>query len=360
MYGGMSSLQDNTKGNVLIVDDETNICTLISDYLQLNGFHTAIANAVDQALDILKTAKFDCILSDIKMPQKTGLDLLRTVRNMYGDKAFILFTGNAEINTAVTSMQEGAYDFLLKPIQLKQLLVSITNALEKKRLKVELENYQKNLEKLVEQRTAQINQAMKALETSHLDTINRLCQAAEYRDDETGYHVLRISKYCDILARGLGLSEEDTWLLTKASPLHDIGKIGIPDSVLLKPGKLGVDEFDVMKRHTIIGGAILKNASSKVLRVAEQVALTHHEKWDGNGYPNKLKEEDIPLMGRITAVADVFDALTMKRVYKPAFSIEKSVEIITEGRGSHFDPNVVDIFMKNLDEIVRVKKEYND
>ncbi len=348
------------KGNVLIVDDENSICTLISDYLQMNGFNCAVANAVEQALGILEKIPIDCILSDIKMPNRTGLDLLRSVRSSYGDKAFILFTGNAEINTAVTSMQEGAYDFLLKPIQLKQLLVSITNALEKKRLRDEIENYQKNLERLVEQRTAQINQAMKALEVSHLDTINRLCQAAEYRDDETGYHVLRISKYCEILARGLNMSDEETWLLTKASPLHDIGKIGIPDSVLLKPGRLTVEEFEVMKRHATIGGAILRNATSKVSRVAEQVALTHHEKWNGSGYPNQLKGEEIPLMGRVTAVADVFDALTMKRCYKPAFSIEKSAEIINEGNGNHFDPKVIEIFNSNFEEMVRVKHEYTD
>ncbi len=348
-----------SKGNILIVDDEQSICTVICDYLRLQGYNCASANAVDAAIQILQTAEsVDCILSDIKMPGKTGIDLLREVKTYWPEMAVILFTGNAEIHTAVSSMQDGAYDFILKPIQLKQVINSITNALEKKRLKLEVRNYQRNLENLVLERTTQIKEAMLALEGSHLDTINRLCQAAEYRDDETGHHVLRISKYCEVLARGIGFSEEDNWLLSKASPLHDIGKIGIPDSILLKPGRLTADEFEIMKKHAEIGGQILKNATSKVLQVAETVAISHHEKWDGSGYPKGLRGEQIPLMGRITAVADVFDALTMKRCYKPPFTLETSVNIITDGRGKHFDPRIVDIFIAHLPEFVAIQKDY--
>ncbi len=350
-----------SKGNILIVDDEPAICTVICDYLRLQGYNCASTNNVDSALQILQTTQgVDCILSDIKMPGKTGIDLLREVKTYWPEMAVILFTGNAEIQTAVSSMQDGAYDFILKPIQLRQLIHSITSAMEKKRLKLELRSYQKNLENLVRERTSQIKDAMAALEGSHLDTINRLCQAAEYRDDETGYHVLRISKYCEVLARGYGLSEEENWLLSKASPLHDIGKIGIPDSILLKPGRLSVEEFEVMKKHAEIGGEILKNADSKVLQVAETVAMTHHEKWDGSGYPNGLMGEAIPLMGRITALADVFDALTMKRCYKPAFSLEASANIIYEGKGKHFDPRIVDIFTNSMNEFVAIQRDYSN
>lgn len=348
------------RGNILVVDDESSICDIICDYLRLQGYNCASVNGVDPAIDFLRGHFIDCILSDIKMPGKTGLELLRSVRTYYPEMAVILFTGNAEIQTAVRSMQEGASDFILKPIQLKQVNRSINSALEKKRLKRELSNYQKNLENLVMERTSQINDAMRALESSHIDTINRLCHAAEYRDDETGYHVLRISKYCEILAKGMGLGEEETWYLMKASPLHDIGKIGIPDSILLKPGKLSSEEFAVMKKHTEIGGEILKNANSKVLQVAEQVALSHHEKWNGTGYPRGLSGEAIPLMGRITAVADVFDALTMKRCYKPAFSLDTSVNIILEGRGAHFDPGIVDVFVSHLHDFVRIHREYSE
>jgi putative two-component system response regulator len=201
---------------------------------------------------------------------------------------------------------------------------------------------------------------MRALEDSHTDTINRLCHAAEYRDDETGFHVMRISKYCEILARELKLSEDDVFLLGKASPLHDIGKIGIPDNILLKQGKLTSVEFDLMKRHAEIGGEILKNAKSRVLRVAEVVACTHHEKWDGSGYPKGLKGKNIPIMGRITALADVFDALTMKRCYKPAFTLETSANIITQGSGGHFDPDVVNAFSRRFRDFINVHKEYAD
>ena len=350
-----------SKGSILIVDDEPSICTVICDYLRLQGYRCDSANEVDTALKILQADRnIDCILSDIKMPGRSGIDLLREVKTYWPEMAVILFTGNAEIQTAVSSMQDGAYDFILKPIQLKQVIHSITNALEKKRLKNEVRNYQKNLENLVQERTVQIKETMSLLEVSHLDTINRLCQAAEYRDDETGYHVLRISKYCEVLAKGFGFSEADTWLLSKASPLHDIGKIGIPDSILLKPARLTAEEFEIMKKHAEIGGEILKNASSKVLQVAEMVAMTHHEKWDGSGYPNGLMGENIPIMGRITALADVFDALTMKRCYKPAFSIEDSAHIILEGRGKHFDPKIVEIFCDRMKEFTTIHQEFCD
>jgi putative two-component system response regulator len=352
--------QSATKGNILIVDDEESICDIISDYLQLRGFCCLTSNSVDGALKILNSTKIDCILSDIKMPGRSGLDLLKLVSSKWPDLAVILITGHGEINTAVTAMQEGAYDFILKPIQLEHVTKSVLNALEKQKLKEELKNYQKNLEELVEKRTEQINETLKALKSSHLETIHILANAAEYRDDETGSHVLRISKYCEILARWMRLKKEHVWMITKASPLHDIGKIGIPDSILLKPAPLTSAEFEIMKTHPVIGKEILKNAKSNLLKIAEQIAYSHHEKWDGSGYPLSLSEEQIPLSGRITALADVFDALTMKRCYKPAFSLEKSIEIMREGKGSHFDPEIMDAFLDSLESINEVYNIYKD
>ncbi len=345
---------------ILIVDDEESICDIISDYLQLREYNCLTANSVDAAVNILNQKSVDCIVSDIKMPGLSGLDLLKIVMSDWPDLAVILITGHGEINTAVTAMQEGAYDFILKPIQLEHITKSVMNALEKKKLKEELKNYQKNLEDLVEKRTAQINGTLRALKSSHLETINILANAAEFRDDETGSHVLRISKYCEILAKGLNMSKEQVWMITKASPLHDIGKIGIPDSILLKPAPLTSAEFEIMKTHPVIGTAILKNTKSNLLKVAEQIAESHHEKWDGSGYPKGLSGEEIPIAGRITALADVFDALTMKRCYKPAFSIEKSTEIMREGRGTHFDPKIIDVFFEHLDEIISVYNTYKD
>lgn len=351
---------DENKGSILIVDDEPAICSVLTNYLRFHGYSCHSAPEVDSALHMLAEAQVDCVLTDLNMPGKSGLDLLREVREAWPEIAVILFTAKAEVQLAVASMREGASDFLTKPVQLKQLIRCISNALEKKRLKSELRNYQRNLEKLVQERTAQIQDALRAIETSHFDTLQRLCHAAEYRDDETGFHVLRIGKYCEIIARELGLPSEDIFLLSKASPLHDLGKIGIPDNILLKPGKLTADEFEIMKRHASIGGEILKNANSKVLQVAETVARSHHEKWDGSGYPEGIKGEDIPIMGRIAALADVFDALTMKRCYKPAFTLETSANIINQGSKKHFDPYIVEAFNKRFRDFVGVHQEYTE
>ncbi|MHC4951614.1 MAG: HD domain-containing phosphohydrolase [Planctomycetota bacterium] len=350
----------NDKNNILIVDDEESICDIISDYLELRDFNCFTANSVDTAIDVLNNRRVDCIVSDIKMPGRSGLDLLKTVMADWPELAVVLITGHGEINTAVMAMQEGAYDFILKPIQLEHIAKSVSNALEKKKMKSELDNYQKNLEELVEKRTTQINGTLKALKSSHLETINILANAAEFRDDETGSHVLRISRYCEILAGGLKMPKEQVWTITKASPLHDIGKIGIPDSILLKPAPLTSAEFEIMKNHASIGREILKNTKSNLLKVAEQIAGSHHEKWDGTGYPTGASQKNIPVPGRITALADVFDALTMKRCYKPAFSVEKSVEIMREGKGTHFDPEILEIFMNNLEDIKAVYLTYKD
>jgi HD-GYP domain-containing protein (c-di-GMP phosphodiesterase class II) len=193
------------------------------------------------------------------------------------------------------------------------------------------------------------------LKEAYLDTIFRLSIAAEFKDDDTSAHIQRMSRYSVILAEALGLPEDEVEKIRFASPMHDIGKIGVPDYILFKPGKLTAEEFQKMKNHTVIGGKILENAKAEILKVSCKIAVTHHEKWDGSGYPNGLKGENIPLYGRIVAVADVFDALTTQRCYKPAFPIEESIEIIREGRGRHFDPQVVEAFEKNREKFMAVK-----
>jgi HD-GYP domain-containing protein (c-di-GMP phosphodiesterase class II) len=197
------------------------------------------------------------------------------------------------------------------------------------------------------------------LKDAYLDTIFRLAVAAEYKDEDTSAHIHRMSLYSAIIAEGLGLSPEEVESIRYASPMHDIGKLGIPDAILLKPGKLTADEFKVMESHTLFGGKILENAKADLLRASEQIALTHHEKWDGSGYPRGLQGENIPLCGRIVALADVFDALTSKRCYKPAFPLEDSLRIIREGKGRHFDPKVVQAFEANMAKILAVKAQFN-
>lgn len=193
------------------------------------------------------------------------------------------------------------------------------------------------------------------LQKAYLDTIHRLVIAAEYKDEDTGDHIVRIGRYCALIAEKLGMSEVKAQDMLYAAPMHDIGKIGIPDHILLKPGKLTDEEFDIVKTHTTIGAKILSNSSAKIIMLAEQIALSHHERWDGQGYPNGLSGKDIPLAGRIVAVADVFDALTPKRPYKEAFPVEVALDIMKKERGQHFDPDVLDIFLTNMDEVLKIR-----
>ncbi len=345
---------------ILVVDDEFAICQVIQDYLSLRHFDVSTASSYDEACAVLALKSFDILLSDIRMPGKSGTDLLRYVRRHHPRIATVLFTGYADIGLAVSSMQEGAYDFILKPIHLEQVHMSIHNALEKRALKDEVRRYQKGLEELVEKRTKELREALRRVEAANLDTVTRLSRAAEMRDDETGNHVLRIRSYSAALARELKLAPDEIDNLYVASSMHDIGKIGIPDQVLLKPGKLDEDELMIMRRHAEIGAKILSDADSPMLRIAQVVARSHHEKWDGSGYPDGLQQDKIPIYGRIVALADVWDALTTRRCYKPAFGLQASTEIINKSAGSHFDPDVVEAFRRAHEEFQFILSEFQE
>lgn len=203
----------------------------------------------------------------------------------------------------------------------------------------------------------ELKTANQDLQQAHLDTIHRLVLAAEYKDEDMGDHIVRISRYSALLAEKLGLPAEEVQNLLYAAPMHDVGKIGIPDSILLKPGKLTDEEFDLMKMHTTIGAKIFANSKSAILQLAEQIALSHHEKWNGKGYPHGLSGDDIPMAARIIGLVDTFDALTFKRPYKDPYPVEVALEIIRKERGLHFDPDVVDVFLENIDEILKIKSE---
>ena len=195
------------------------------------------------------------------------------------------------------------------------------------------------------------------LRESYLETIYRLVLAAEYRDEDTGDHIVRMSRYCALIAGRLRLAPDEVQNMLYAAPMHDVGKIGIPDSILLKPGKLTDEEFEIMKSHAVIGAEILANSKAKILQVAQQIAISHHEKWNGKGYPQGLSRDKIPLVGRIASLADVFDALTSKRPYKEPYPVERAFHIIKEERGEHFDPDMVDVFLQNMDDVLRIKTE---
>jgi HD-GYP domain-containing protein (c-di-GMP phosphodiesterase class II) len=241
-------------------------------------------------------------------------------------------------------------------------VIQLINARKGKKIIPFDKHYENLVLSLASQAAITIKNALltQELKEAYLDTIFRLSVAAEYKDDDTAVHIHRMSRYSAILAEGLGLSVQEVESIRFASPMHDIGKLGVPDSILMKPGKLTPAEFKEMQNHTVFGGKILENAKAELLKVSEVIALSHHEKWDGSGYPRGLKGESIPLMGRIVALADVFDALTTKRCYKPAFSLEESLKIIREGTGRHFDPNVVQSFNNSIEKILAVKSQFSN
>lgn len=346
--------------SILIVDDEEMIRLLIFQKLSTQGYSCQTAANAEEATKRLRESPVALVLLDINMPGKSGAVLLPEIVTMYPDTVVIVVSAISDAHIAVQCIRDGAYDYITKPLDLNDLVNNVNRALEHRQLIIENRAYQLHLEEMVAERTAELQQAMGKLEASSLDTIHRLATAAEYRDEDTGNHIKRMSLFCAAIAKELSLDTKEVENLLYASPMHDIGKIGIPDRILLKRGALAPDEWEVMKQHTVIGGRILANSKTDFIRLAEIIALTHHEKWDGSGYPKGLKGDAIPMAGRIVAVADVFDALISKRPYKTAFPIAKSLEIIKENRGRHFDPVVTDAFLAIEDSILSIMTEYQD
>jgi len=347
----MVSENSNEQLKILVVDDEADICELIARYLGTRGYEVDTICSSREALGLINTNTPDLVLMDIRMPGMDGIELLRNVRNHDQELPIIMVTALDDTETAVSAMKNGAFDYVTKPIDLKQLDQNIKRALDKGRMARDIREYRESLEMKVEESTTALMKAVKEIEKAqgevkeaHRDTIYRLSLAAEFRNRETASHLRRISEYSVVLARATGWTGEEIENIRLASIMHDIGKIGIPDSILLKPGSLNKDEFEDIKKHTIIGYEILYGSGSDFLRMAQDIVLTHHEKWDGTGYPLGLRGGQIPIAGRIVAVADVFDALTSPRVYKAAFTNKEAFRIIEEGSERHFDPMVVRAF----------------
>ncbi|WP_321493787.1 two-component system response regulator [uncultured Desulfobacter sp.] len=334
--------QGSDKPTILIVDDVPDNITVLSSILV--DYNLKAANNGAKALEIASRFKPDIILLDIMMPEMDGYTVCMRLKRDFKTKDIpvIFVTAMDEVSDEARGFELGAVDYIIKPV---------SPPIVRARVKTHLHLYDQNraLEHLVHERT-------KALNKSRLEIIRRLGLAAEYKDNETGMHVIRMSYYCKVMATAMGMGNAEAELLLHASPMHDIGKIGIPDSILSKPGKLDAKERAIMETHTEIGARIIGEHDSALLDMARTVALTHHEKWDGTGYPRGLKGEDIPLVGRIVAIADVFDALVSNRPYKKAWPVEKAVALIKEESGKHFDPGVVNVFVANLDEILYLSK----
>lgn len=346
---------------ILVVDDTPVNIRILAGLL--SDFSLSVATDGEQALVIATSARRpDLILLDVMMPGLDGFEVCRRLKAdpTTRDVPVIFVTAQDDARDEVKGFEAGGVDYITKPFSPPVVRARVETHLALLTARRQLARHNAELETRVAERTAQLREALRKLEEASLETIVRLSRAAETRDDDTGSHVLRMSHYAAVIARRLGLPAEDAETLLHAAPMHDVGKIGIPDRILLKPGKLDADEWAIMRRHAEIGAQILSSSESPVIRLAEVVAMTHHEKWDGTGYPRGLRGEEIPLAGRIVAVADVFDALTTRRPYKEPFSLEKSYEILREGAGRHFDPAVVEAFFAVEDEILAIKARHQD
>jgi len=352
---------------ILVVDDEEPIRRLLGYLLQTHGYEAILASDAREARQHLDEQPFALILCDVNMPGESGMDLVRAIIREHPHTATIMVTGLDSSVLANAALEMGAFGYIIKPFESNEVLIDVANALRRRRLEMENRLHRENLEDVVRTRTMALQQALEWLERSEKElrlsreeTIQRLAIAAEYRDSATAQHIQRMSHYCEMLARRYGLSNERCDLIRTASPMHDIGKIGTPDHVLLKPGKFTQEEFNVIAQHAEIGYRILGGSEAEVLKVAATIAWTHHERWDGSGYPRKLKGEAIPVEGRIAAIADAFDALTTQRVYKPAFELSHAVDLMSKHRGEHFDPELLDVFFASIDEIKRIHEQYAD
>jgi len=369
---------DQSSAKIMIVDDEPTNIKVVRRLLEIEGYRNFVTTTDSSAtMYLIADQRPDLVLLDLMMPMVSGLDILANVR-ADTSKPFtpiIILTAATDRETRLQALEQGATDFITKPVDPSDLIPRVRNVLAMMQYQRRLKDYAAGLEAAVQLRTAEV-------EASREDVLHCLARAAEYRDHDTGQHVLRVGRYARIISEELGLPANLVRSIEQSARLHDVGKIGVPDDILLKAGELTDDEFsrmkrhsgfgkqilqqfsaeeqDRMRRHTEVGAQILKVGTSPILEMATRVALTHHEWWDGTGYPLGLQGEDIPLEGRITAVADAFDALSSERCYKDAYPLDKCFEIIEGESGTHFDPKVVAAFLKRRPDMIAVQIDYAD
>jgi putative two-component system response regulator len=363
---------------IMIVDDEPINVKLVRKYLVMEGYQNFVLTTDSrEVMTLVEKEQPDLLLLDVMMPHVSGLDILAAVRasEQWRHLPVIILTAASDQATRRRAIELGVSDFLGKPVDATELVPRIRNVLIVKQHYDHLQKYSEKLEAEVLRRTAE-------LARSRQEVIHCLARAAEFRDDDTGRHVCRVGRYARLIGEELGWKGEQLEMLEQAAQLHDIGKIGIPDSILLKPGKLAPEEMEIMQKHSAfgkkitqslpnhemnvlrghaeLGSKLLQSTDSPILAMAATIAISHHEKFDGTGYPLGLAGDDIPLPGRITAVADVFDALSSKRPYKPPYPAERCFELLREGRGRHFDPQVLDAFFNRRPDIIAIQIRFAD
>jgi len=341
----------------MVVDDQSTGRAILEQVVRSLDERVAVegfARPVDAVVWATRNIS-DLVLVDYMMPDMDGIEFVKRLRALpgYEHVPIVMVTVHDDRKVRYAALDAGITDFLTKPVDARECLARCRNLLTLRRQQIALEDRRRLLEHMVEDATREVREREK-------ETLLRLARAGEFRDEETGYHLIRMSRYSRLIANALGLGHDEAETVELAAPLHDIGKIGIPDGILLKPAKLDDGEWEVMRRHPVIGHEILKGSASKYVRMGALIALGHHEKYDGSGYPNGLVGDHIPLCARIVAIADVYDALTSMRPYKSAWTSERAYEYVAAQAGRHFDPRLVDAFAAARKQVVQIQNEWRD
>jgi len=341
------------KLNILIVDDTLLNIVLLEEICKEEGHNVAsFSNPLD-ALEAIKKNQYDLAFIDYMMPEMNGVELIKKIQKIQPGIISVMITAADSQEVKLKALEAGANEFLIKPIDVSEMMIRLKNMSKIIKAEKVLKDYNKQLQE-------EIQKAIEKIVKGEHETLDVLSNVAEYRDEDTHNHTKRVALYSKLIAQEAGLDEEMQNLIYHAAPLHDVGKVGIPDSILLKPGKLTDEEFSMMKTHAKIGYDMLDGFENKYLKAGAIIALTHHEKFDGSGYPNGLKGDEINIMGQIVAIADVFDALTSKRPYKEPWPIEKAFDLLKEQSGKHFSPFLVQLFLNNKDKVLQIKEKYQD